>query len=84
MAGGVQTFPLKVPALALQVMPSVVPPLAVELKDICAGATTWFAGEIGVSVTGVGVTTHVVETTLPMESVTVSVYVVVDVSGGVG
>jgi hypothetical protein len=32
--GGVQTFPLKVPALALHVIPSVAPPLAVELNDI--------------------------------------------------
>jgi hypothetical protein len=44
-----------------------------ELKEIAAGATVWFAGEIGVSVTGVGVTTQVVEATLPLESVTVNV-----------
>src|SRR5271170_6922535 len=82
--GGVHTFPLKVPALAVHVTALVAPPLAVAVKGIWAGATVWLAGEIGVSVTGVGVTTHVVETTLPLESVTVSVYVVLDVNGGVG
>jgi hypothetical protein len=82
--GGVQTFPLNVPALAVQVTASVAPPLAVEVKGVCAGAIVWLAGEIGVNVTGVGVTTHVVETTSPLEFVTVNVYVVVDVNSGVG
>jgi hypothetical protein len=42
------------------------------------------AGVIGVIVTLVGVTTHLVETTSPLEPVTVSVYVVPEVSAGVG
>jgi hypothetical protein len=37
-----------------------------------------------VIVTGVGVTTHVVETTVPCGLVTVSVYVLVEVKAGVG
>jgi hypothetical protein len=83
-AGGVHTFPLKLPPLAVQVRPLVTPPEAVALKLICPGATVWFAGEIGVIATLVGVTKHVVDTTFPFASVTVKVYVLADVSAGVG
>jgi hypothetical protein len=41
-------------------------------------------GVIGVSATLCGVTRHVVETTFPCESVTVSVYVFPAVNAGVG
>ena len=84
VAGAVHTFPLKVPALAFHVSPFVTPPLAVALKLTCPGATVWFAGVIGVIVTLVGVTTHVVDTTFPFASVTVNVYVFAEVSVGVG
>ena len=77
-------MPLNVPAVALQVIPLVVPPLAVALKVIAPGATVCAAGDIGVMLTPDGVTKHVVDTTLPCASVTVSVYVFPDVSSGVG
>src|SRR5882757_1533873 len=82
--GEVHTLAVKLPALALHIRLFVRPPLAVAVKGSCPGATVWFAGEIGVMVTFVGVTRQVVETTLPFESVTVSVYVFADVNGGVG
>jgi hypothetical protein len=82
--GEVHTFPLKVPDVAVQVRPFVTPPVAVAVKSSWPGATVWFVGEIGEMATLVGVTTHVVETTLPLESVTVSVYVLAEVNGGVG
>ena len=63
--GEVHTFPLKVPTDALHVSPFVKPPLAVAENVIWPGAVVWFAGTIGVIVTGVGVTTHVVVTTVP-------------------
>ena len=82
--GEVHTFPLKVPAVALQVRPLVAPPVAVAAKVIWPGATVWFAGEIGEIATAPGVTRQVVERTLPLESVTVSVYVLGEVNSGVG
>jgi hypothetical protein len=82
--GGVHAFPLKVPPLAVQVSPFVAPPVATAVKPVWPGAVVWFDGEIAEIATPVGVTTHVVETTLPLESVTVSVYVLADVNGGVG
>jgi hypothetical protein len=81
--GDVHMFPLKVPTLAVQVRPSVAPPVATAVKPTRPGATVCFAGEIGEITTLVGVTTQVVETTLPFESVTVSVYVLAEVNGGV-
>ena len=81
--GEVHTFALKVPAVALQVRPLVAPPVTVARKGIWPGANVWFAGEIGEIAMAVGVTTQVVETTLPLESVTVSVYVLGEVNGGV-
>jgi len=83
VVGEVHTFPLKVPAVALQVRPLVAPPVAVAAKGIWPGANVWFAGEIGEIAMAVGVTTQVVEKTLPLESVTVSVYVLGEVNGGV-
>jgi len=82
--GDVHTLPLKAPAVALHVRLFVAPPVAVAVNGIWPGARVWFAGEIGVIVTCVGVTTHVVETTFPLGSVTVSVYVVAAVNSGVG
>jgi len=83
VVGEVHTFPLKVPAVPLQVRPLVAPPVAVAAKGIWPGANVWFAGEIGEIAMAVGVTTQVVEKTLPLESVTVSVYVLGEVKGGV-
>ena len=73
IVGAVHTLPLNVPAVALHVIPLVVPPLAVALKVIAPGATVCAAGEIGVIATLSGVTRHVVDTTFPCASVTVSV-----------
>jgi hypothetical protein len=75
---------MKLPAVAVQVRLFVAPPVAVALKAGRPGAMVSFAGVIGVMTTGVGVTRHVVEATLPLESVTVNVYVFAEVNSGVG
>ena len=77
-------MPLKVPVDALQVRWFVMPPVAVAVKLTGPGAKVWLASEIGVIATLVGVTRQVVETTFPFESVTVNVYVLPEVNGGVG
>ena len=82
--GEVHTFPTNVPALAIHVTLFVKPPVAVLKNAIAPGACVEFAGVIGVNATTDGVTTHVVETTFPFASVTVSVYVFPAVSAGVG
>jgi hypothetical protein len=82
--GEVHTFPANVPALAVHVTPLVKPPVAVLENATLPGASVWVPGVIGVNATADGVTRHVVETTFPFESVTVSVYVFPAVSAGVG
>jgi hypothetical protein len=82
--GEVHTFPTNVPALAVHVTPFVNPPVAVLENVTCPGASVCAPGVIGVNATTDGVTKHVVETTFPFASVTVSVYVFPAVSAGVG
>ncbi len=81
--GEVHTLPAKLPPLALHIKLFVTPPLAVAANVTVPGAKIWFAGVIGVIVTGVGVTMQVVDTTSPVGPVTVNVYVLPAVSAGV-
>src|ERR1700689_201385 len=71
--GEVHTLPLKIPEEALQVSLFVTPPVAVAAKLTSPGAAVRFAGVIGGIATLVGVTMQGVETTFPLESVTVRV-----------
>jgi hypothetical protein len=82
--GEIHKFPANVPALAVHFTSFVNPPVAVLENVIAPGACVVFAGVIGVSATLCGVTRHVVETTFPFESFTVSVYVFPAVKAGVG
>jgi hypothetical protein len=84
VVGEVHAFPTNVPALAVHFTSFVKPPVAVLENVIAPGACVVFPGVIGVNATTDGVTTHVVETTFPFASVTVSVYVFPAVSAGVG
>jgi hypothetical protein len=82
--GEVHTFPAKVPPVAVQVRLSVAPPEAVAVKVCVPGAIVWLAGEMLEIVTLVGVTVQVAEADAPPVPVTDNVYVLVEVSAGVG
>jgi hypothetical protein len=82
--GEIHKFPANVPALAVHFTSFVKPPVAVLENVTAPGACVVFAGVIGVSATAEGVTRHVVETTFPFASVTVSVYVFPAINAGVG
>jgi hypothetical protein len=81
--GEVHTLPANVPPLAVQVTPFVSPPVSLLENTTWPGPSVCAPGVIAVNATVAGVTMHVVETTCPFESVTVSVYVFAEVSAGV-
>ena len=82
--GEVHTFPAKVPPVAVHVRLFVAPPEAVAVKVCFPGAIVSLAGEMLEIVTLVGVTVHVAEVTAPPVAVTDRVYVLAEVSAGVG